>query len=84
MAQSTMRMQQLTQSKQTSPFVHGLESHLKKGVGFLKLSRAATVHNKNIVSVHDGVEAVCDGEHRAVRKLVADDALDEGVRVRVN
>jgi hypothetical protein len=74
-----MHFQGNAKASMHSPFVHGLESHLKKGVGFFKLSRAAAIHNKNIVSVHNGVEAVCDGEHRAVRKLVADDALDEGV-----
>jgi len=34
--------------------------------------------------VHDGVEAMGDGQHGAVLKLSADGGLDEGVRLQVN
>ena len=44
-----------------------------------ELHFAACVQDQNAIAVDDGIEAVRDGEHRTVRKLVADRALDKGI-----
>jgi hypothetical protein len=58
-------------------------AHLKEFVRHVVLGTHPVVHDKYLVHVHDGVEAMRYGEHGAVLELGADDALDENVRVEV-
>lgn len=46
--------------------LHTARSYLEQRVGRVKLGHIAVVHNQDAIRVHDGVQAVRDGEHRAV------------------
>ncbi len=44
-----------------------------------ELGRLPRAHHQDAIRVHDGVEAVSDGQHRAGGELAADGGLDQGV-----
>ena len=52
--------------------------------GAANLRHAPGVHHGHAVAVHDGVQAVRNGDHGAVCKLVADGLLNQRVRVVVD
>ena len=52
--------------------------------GAVKLHNPSLVHDQHSVGIDDGVDAVGNGEHRAVAELSANGLLDECVRVEVD
>lgn len=52
----------------------------EEDVRVVVLDGAAEAHNEHTVRLHDGVEAVSDGEDRASSKMLLDRLLDVVVR----
>jgi hypothetical protein len=56
----------------------------EKSVRMVKLRQAPVLHHQNLVAVHDGVQPVRYGQHRAPAELPPDGTLDQLVGLRVH
>ena len=59
------------------------KNHLQKLRRLVKLPELPLVEDHDLVVVHDGVEAMCDGEDAALCKLLPDGGLDQVVCLQV-
>ena len=59
----------------------GIFQQIFRGVELCDLAR---IKDQDLVAVHNGLEAVCDGEDGAVLELLSDGRLDEVVRFEVD